>query len=116
MAPNHLRPDTVCRVGDLVTLTVPEGVVGEWSYEARVLWLRAGHVGLTPPTGSRWQSLLSPGRGLFLDVRQGTVAARLRLVMVGLTADLPPVLVVHRPAESVTTPPAASQTRRASPG
>jgi hypothetical protein len=101
MATGALGPAAVTRVGDTVTLRISQGSDGSWSYEARILWQRDGHVGLTPPSDTRWHPFLQPGTSLWLCVRYDGVAARIRLLTVGLTADLPPVLVVRQMASAV---------------
>ncbi len=96
MASDALRPATVCRVGDTLTVRVAQRQEGTWSYAARILWVRDTHLGVTPPPGTRWQQLLVPGKPVWLEIQQDAVSARLRLIIVGLSADLPPVLVLRQ--------------------
>ena len=112
MASDALRPAAVCRVGDTLTVRVAQRPDGSWSYAARVLWVRDAHVGLTPPPGTHWQQLLQPGRPVWLEIRQEAISARLRLIIVGLSADLPPVLVLHQASSSQPSAGALRQATR----
>jgi hypothetical protein len=92
---------TICRVGDMVEVTAEHGEIGSWSYTARILWIRAGHLGLSPPAGS-WQSAIVRDGRLSLLVRHHAVTATLVTRAVGITDALPPVLVVRQ--EAAVTP------------
>jgi hypothetical protein len=92
---------TLCRVGDTLEVAAEHAQVGTWAYAARILWIRAGHVGLTPPDGP-WQRLIGKDDPLALCIRQPRVTANLPVRAVGVTGDLPPVLVVRQ--EAAATP------------
>jgi hypothetical protein len=88
-------------VGDTVQVTADHPRVGTWSYAARILWIRAGHLGLSPPEGL-WRSLVERDGRLALHIQQARVTATLITRAVGVTQDLPPVLVVRQ--EVASTP------------
>lgn len=94
-------PVTLCRVGDTLEVTCSHPQIGTWSYTARILWIRGGHLGLTPPEG-RWQQAIQKDGRLALAIQHRQVTARLPVRVVGITTELPPVLVVRQ--ESAETP------------
>ena len=93
-----LAPTLVCRVGDIISLTRDSGEAGSWTYPARLLWIRDTHLGVTPPPDTRLARTLTPDQILWLTVDRGSVSIRLSLLVVGLTVDLPPVLVLREEA------------------
>jgi hypothetical protein len=111
-----LGATTLCRVGDTIEVTAEHAQVGTWCYTARILWIRSGHLGLTPPDG-RWQQAVQKDGLLSLTIHQPGMTATLVARAVGITNDLPPVLVIRQ--EAATTPrwqDGAISVPRVSPG
>lgn len=96
-----MGPGWLCRVGDVLAVTASHAEIGTWSFTARILWIRSGHLGLTPPEG-RWQQAIHRDDRLTLAVQDPRVSARLPARAVGITSELPPVLVIRQ--ESAETP------------